>query len=657
MTMRRRLVLAVSSAALLLGCASEETGPAPTEPASCADPVELLVPDGSCIRPGIPPDGCADGFEHDGEYGCEPILPAEPCPPGLMAVPGDTDCRPVMPCGQGRWGDIPVDATTEYVDGSYTGGGSDGSEALPWTTSGEAVAAAAPGALVAVARGTYPEEVVVESDPVRIWGVCPDEVAIVATGQNPPGACPPAALCIGAGADGTEVRGVALSGNGLAVAVSGSEQVLFDRVWVHDAAGRGISAEAALGPTSLTVRGSLVEQNHQAGLFVMASEATIEGSVVRTTLPTAPDQPFARGIDIQGACVETDTGPVCDPAARATVTVVGSVVEQNHDVGLRVSGSDATVEASVVRTTVSAGQARGRGISIQVPCDVVPTGIACDTTARANVVVTGSLVEQNHEYGLYVAGSDVTVEASVVRATWPRASDQRFGRGISIEVVCIETPTGWVCDPSARGTATVRRSLIEQSHDIGLSIGGSDAVVEASVVRATSPCAFDQAFGRGISLHIPCFGGGLGCDPSARASATLSGSLVEQNHEVGLFVLGSDASIDALVVRATSAQASNGLFGDGIAVASDIAPATAALARVRIDDSDRAGLSNFGASVSLGATRIGCAAFALAGEPLDGQDFHYEDRGDNLCGCPSADGDCKAVSAGLSPPEPVSGTD
>ena len=81
--MAHRLRRFVPLAALLIGCAADDTEPAPPQPTnlvSCADPLELLLPDGSCIRPGIPPDGCAEGFEHDGEYGCEPILPAEPAP-------------------------------------------------------------------------------------------------------------------------------------------------------------------------------------------------------------------------------------------------------------------------------------------------------------------------------------------------------------------------------------------------------------------------------------------------------------------------------------------------------------------------------------------------------------------------------------------------
>ncbi len=73
----------------------------------------------------------------------------------------------------------------------------------------------------------------------------------------------------------------------------------------------------------------------------------------------------------------------------------------------------------------------------------------------------------------------------------------------------------------------------------------------------------------------------------------------------------------------------------------------------RIDDAARAGLSNFGAFVSLGSTAIRCAAFELEGEPFNGSNFSFENRGGNACGCPVADEKCVAVSAGLEPPAPV----
>ena len=126
----RTVTFAALAALSLLACTEDETEQPAVEPGpACTDPLEIELADGSCARPGIAPDGCAEGFVHDGEYGCEPVLPAERCPPGLMAVPGDTACRPLQTCGTGTWGDIPVDAATQYVDASYSGN-SDGTGAI-----------------------------------------------------------------------------------------------------------------------------------------------------------------------------------------------------------------------------------------------------------------------------------------------------------------------------------------------------------------------------------------------------------------------------------------------------------------------------------------------------------------------------------------------
>ncbi|MBW2459571.1 MAG: hypothetical protein JRI68_34070, partial [Deltaproteobacteria bacterium] len=374
--------------ALSPGCSSEETEPAAPQPAACPDEHELALPDGSCIRPGVPLDGCAEGFVHDGAYGCEPILPAETCPAGLMAVPGEDSCRAVMDCGQGPWGDLPVDGSTQYVDGSYGGGDADGSEARPWPTIGQAVTAAAPGALIAVAAGSYGEELLIQGKAVRLWGRCPEQVVIEATGQAL-APCPPTAVCILDGADGSEVGGLAIRGPGIGILLSGSENVLVDRVRVHDNATRGIDAEATLGPTSIELRGSLIEQNREAGLLLLGVSATVDASVVRGTLPRASDQTAGRGLNIQSECASTPGGGNCDPAARS------------------------------------------------------------------NVSLSRSLIEQNHDMGVYLVDSGATVDASVVRATWPQASDQDYGIGLFLKLQCSETSAGLQCDPATRSTASV----------------------------------------------------------------------------------------------------------------------------------------------------------------------------------------------------------
>src|SRR5262245_6837724 len=127
-------------ACVLAGCASDEDASSGDPPSACPSN-QWLRPDGVCVTPGIPADlpcppgeqlrdgacipagilvdGCSDGFVHDGDRGCDPILPDTDCADGLMAVPGETACREIAPCGSGVWGDIPVDASTEYVDASY----------------------------------------------------------------------------------------------------------------------------------------------------------------------------------------------------------------------------------------------------------------------------------------------------------------------------------------------------------------------------------------------------------------------------------------------------------------------------------------------------------------------------------------------------------
>ncbi len=462
----------------------------------------------------------------------------------------------------------------------------------PWPTIGQAVSAAAPDGLIAVAAGTYAEKVVIHNKPVRLWGVCPEQVTIEATGSSA-NYCPLAAVCILTDADGTEIGGIALRSAGTGITMSGSRDVLIDRVRVHDNANFGIDASSELGPTSLVVRDTLIERNNFIGLFLAGAEATVSASVVRTTLPRLSDQMFGRGISMQLFCLDT------------------------------------------------------------------PTGLECDPWAWAKASITRSLIEQNHDYGLLAAGSEVTLDSTVVRGTLPRASDQTRGRGVSVELSCVNTPTGLQCDPSLRATATLTRSLIEQNHEVGLFVGSSDAVVDTTVVRATHPRPADGLSGAGIRIQVGCVETpeGVQCDPAMQATASVTRSLIEQNHEIGLAVIGSIVTLDATVVRDTWPAAADGLYGDGVSIVRRAAASSTAITNTLIADSSRAGLATFGAFVSLANSHLRCAAFELTGESHDSGDFEVVDSGGNLCGCPSSLDSCHLVSAGLDPPPPLVPTD
>ncbi len=103
--------------------------------------------------------------------------PSHACTDGEAWLDGA--CVPES-CAAGTWGALPVDASTVYVAAGGTG---DGSAANPLGSiqEGADLAGSRDGGLVAVAAGTYDENLVLESahDGVRIAGVCRERVRVV----------------------------------------------------------------------------------------------------------------------------------------------------------------------------------------------------------------------------------------------------------------------------------------------------------------------------------------------------------------------------------------------------------------------------------------------------------------------------------------------
>ncbi|MBK8256533.1 MAG: hypothetical protein IPK82_28170 [Polyangiaceae bacterium] len=201
-------------------------------------PGEAPLESGTCQAAGVPPDECGDGFEADGKGGCQPILPSDKCPDGWMAIPGETQCHEVAPCGNGTWGEIPVESDTQFVDGSYQGQDSDGSQNKPWKTIQAGVDAAADGAVVAVAAGVYQENLTIPpNDPIKLWGRCPSMVTV----EGVAGSNTPAIVVL---ADNAEVHNLGVTGNGIGAGIAGSN-VLFEKVHIRDTVSVGIVVDGA----------------------------------------------------------------------------------------------------------------------------------------------------------------------------------------------------------------------------------------------------------------------------------------------------------------------------------------------------------------------------------------------------------------------------
>ncbi|WP_437323218.1 right-handed parallel beta-helix repeat-containing protein [Sorangium sp. So ce381] len=753
-------------------------------------PGEAPIEGGGCQPAGVPPDACGEGFEPDGRGGCNAILPEGTCPRGQMAIPGETRCHEVAPCGDGDYGTIPVEATTQFVNGAYAGSDSDGSRAKPWKHIQDGVRRAEPGAIVAVAAGRYAEDVLIQGKPIRLWGRCPTLVEVVGTG-----AAIATLQILRRSANESQVHGLAITGPRIGLLTSGSSEVFVEHVWIHDSGNRGIGVENSLGPTSITlsaslvasaeeigvyvggadatiesivVRGtrsridgtsgrgiaveddpstkqrarvaihtSLVEQNHEIGVFIGGSDATIDATVVRDTQPNSNGENGA-GIVVRDNPITHERGKTkihtslleqnhdvgvlnlgSDTTIEATVvrntqpstdgyfgngvqidehaklTLLTSLLEQNHHAGVLVIGSDAAIESTVVRYTQPSGIGEG-GHGITVYSNPI-------TQERANVTLHTSLVEENRELGVFVGGSDATIESTVVRHTQP-INDGTFGRGIEIQddtstnersnvtirtsllernhdagvfisgsdatfeatVVRDTQPLGDGSsglgieirldpDTNERANVTLRSSIVEQNHDVGVLVSGSDATIETTVIRAIQRGTGGTG-GRGISIqHVP--------GTQERANVTLRSSIVEQNHDVGVFVGGSDATIEGTVVRNTESNV-DGTFGDGIAVLSSGTPTTATIISTRIESNARAGISTFSAAVVLVSSAVRCNIFNLSVAKLNDLPFTFDGSKANLCGCEGPALTCAVCedlashcphwSAGLSPPEPIS---
>lgn len=552
---------------------------------------------------GVPTDGCGDGFTHDGDGGCEPILPDLVCANGEMAVPGDARCREVASCGSSIWDGIPIEPNTQFVDGSYAGGGSNGTQASPWLRIGDAIAAAEMGAIVAVAAGTYQEDVIVTKG-LRLWGRCPGMVGLESMGGEP--------VVVRMASEGSEIHRVAVSGGTNGIAAVDASNVLIEEVWVHDNAGRGIDVESSGPATSATVRGSLLERSVDAGIVLFTGELTVESSAVRDTVSATMGR-GGDGIDIEiGA------------AGPGALTVRGCLIERNQEAGLLLNAGASRVESTVARdTTPNDAGLLGAGVVINQ-----------DQPSAVTASIDTSLTERNADTNILVLGATATIDRTVIRDTLP-GSQLGVGRGVTVE------PS---IDTGAPSDVTLSRSLIERSTQLGVAITGSTVDITSIVVRDTRVDQTGRA-GRGIGIRhdelLPLVG-----------TMSLRWSVVEQSHETGVIVLGAEATIDGCTIRDTTPDG-DGRFGDGISVEALIVPATVTVKGTSVERSARAGVAVFGGGLSLEGSRLACQAFDIDVETFAGFEPMLTDLGSNVCGCPEPTEACTAVSTNLTPPDPL----
>ncbi len=596
------LTLMMCAPALAACTSTPEATPGITIPPDCTAGQDELEVRG--CGAGIPPDRCGEGFAANDTMGCEPIMPAEACGPGQLAIPGETECRELLACGSGDWGDIPVEADTQYVDGAYAGGASDGTALHPWTTINDGVAAAAAGAIVAIAAGGYAEDLLIDSGPVVLWGRCPTMVEISGSDAQL------AAIEIHGGADGSEIHGFAITGDSGGVFLSGSQDVIVETVWVHDTAGRGIALQDDLGAPSMRIVGSVVEKATDIGVHLVGSEATIASSSLRDIRENSA---YATGYGIS-------VQPSDDTGATSTAVLQRCVMERNHTASMLLVASEGTVEDCLFRDTEPSDLSARDGVAI----------VAQDEDGlRANLTVTQSVFSNNYSRAIALVGSDGTFEAVHVADTKPQQWDDRLGEGMAI-----------INSETESATASISISTIERNYQSGVMVRGSSAAFELVLVRDTEPRPEDMAFGRGVAVTGEATVG-------LTADAIFDACLFENNRTFGIWVADATATVDSTMVRNTQAQNYDGDYGDGIGLATreeDLPATTVAVSGSRLESNIRAGALIFGAALSLDNSSLECNPRDLLGlEEYLGtaHPLSFDDGGQNRCGCGGTERSCK----------------
>jgi hypothetical protein len=206
---------------------------------------------------------------------------------------------------------------------------------------------------------------------------------------------------------------------------------------------------------------------------VLGAEVQVTQSVVRDTQP-ASDGTFGRGMDLEDHREEL---------IRSAVTLERVLVERNHEAGVFIVGSDATVRDSVIQNTLPRAQNMGNGRGL----DIEDNGI---TLERSVVTVERTVVRGSYGVGLIVVGSDATVRDVVVEDVLVPPSQDAYGDGISVELAA---------DTSAPAHLDLQDAVVRRTARMGVLVYDAQASLAGLSVRDVTGLP-DGTYGDGVSL-------------------------------------------------------------------------------------------------------------------------------------------------------------
>lgn len=474
---------------------------------------------------------CPDGFElHTSGWGCRPVVPATACTGASRDALGEKSCVSLGSCSAAA----PPEATI-FVDAAFAT-----VDATHVKTIGEGLALATDGATIAVAKGTYPENLTIRKD-VTIVGRCAGEVIVEGATDRP-------AAAIDTGAVVT-LRGLTIRGGRRGVTIAGPRAVV-------------------------NLDAMLFEANQEAAISAIEL-AAVKGKnvVVRGTLPTGASA-ITNGVftDIEGTVTLEESAIVgaADAAVGATgggvVTLRRTVVRDTVTRPDKVGGLGARAfeegrvelfESTIMKsrgTAILVGRTKGvasvvRSSIVDTMIDNRPTyetGNAVSIHDSGRLELKASTVADNVAAAVFVSkgGASAKIEFSAIVGT--RAEGQTAG-GLGVGVG--EAASAEVVDTVIHGSALV--AMQASSKDAKLTV--------------TRCLVADTRGSSNTSKRVPAGRGGTAVVAIRGASADVTSSTIVHSREIAVAAgdAGSRLSLTKTLVTGTFRNAA-GEFGHGV---------------------------------------------------------------------------------------------
>ena len=474
--------------------------------------------------------------ESDGDRPvCEPEIG------GTFPLLGYADCQPLGdPCPAGEWPEIPpeVTGTRIHVRSGATGG--DGTQATPFGSVVDAVAAAAPGDVVVIGAGSFVGVVDIDKD-LTLWGACVQQSIIAA--PDPGASFVFGAVRVNAPVNVT-LRNVRISGEQYGVRVTDyGASVLLQGVWIHEVVAQGVLADAG----SVQLARVLVDSTRMApdgrlgmgltlkdGAECQVWSATFEANRYAGVQAYTADTPLQmRNVAVRNTQANTNSpdfgwGLMVNLGANAEV--IQGLFEQNIQTGVYASAASTNLylEDVVIADTLcdTAGQ--------------YGDGLWVDLGARGRMV-RGLLSSNRHVGAMAVAGgANLEIEDSVILDTQVDEETGEYGVGILAEEAAL----------------SVFRTVVEGNRPVGILVRyQSSASLEDVVVRRTLFKEHDLLGGWGLFA-----GGG--------ADLSVTRGLFEENHDLAAYIsqAGTRAVLADVAAQDTESEEASGTFGLGLLV-------------------------------------------------------------------------------------------